>query len=73
MGRPGAEQARQHLRERRRNAHLHRRRPSQEVSDYPKRFAADSGADELMTVHYSDSVPNRLRSVELLAKKRVWA
>lgn len=30
-------------------------------------FAAQTGADELMTVHYSDSVPNRLRSVELLA------
>ena len=38
-----------------------------EVSAYLEKFAADTGADELMTVHYSDSVPNRLRSVELLA------
>jgi luciferase family oxidoreductase group 1 len=30
-------------------------------------FGREAGADELMTVHYSDSVPNRLRSVELLA------
>jgi len=37
------------------------------VSAYLENFAADSGADELMTVHYSDTVPNRLRSVELLA------
>ena len=38
-----------------------------EVSAYLEKFAEDTGADELMTVHYSDSVPNRLRSVELLA------
>jgi alkanesulfonate monooxygenase SsuD/methylene tetrahydromethanopterin reductase-like flavin-dependent oxidoreductase (luciferase family) len=38
-----------------------------EVSAYLEKFAAETGADELMTVHYSDSVPNRLRSVELLA------
>jgi alkanesulfonate monooxygenase SsuD/methylene tetrahydromethanopterin reductase-like flavin-dependent oxidoreductase (luciferase family) len=38
-----------------------------EVSAYLEGFAAETGADELMTVHYSDSVPNRLRSVELLA------
>jgi len=38
-----------------------------EVAGYLERFALDTGADELMTVHYSDSVPNRLRSVELLA------
>jgi alkanesulfonate monooxygenase SsuD/methylene tetrahydromethanopterin reductase-like flavin-dependent oxidoreductase (luciferase family) len=37
-----------------------------EVIAYLKSFAADTAADELMTVHYSDSVPNRLRSVELL-------
>jgi luciferase family oxidoreductase group 1 len=37
-----------------------------EVGAYLEQFAADTGADELMTVHYSDSVPNRLRSVELL-------
>ncbi|HEX6601958.1 MAG TPA: MsnO8 family LLM class oxidoreductase, partial [Solirubrobacterales bacterium] len=38
-----------------------------EVSTYLENFAKETGADELMTVHYSDSVPNRLRSVELLA------
>jgi luciferase family oxidoreductase group 1 len=37
-----------------------------EVIAYLQSFAADTGADELMTVHYSDSVPSRLRSVELL-------
>ncbi len=40
---------------------------AEEVVAYLNGFAADTGADELMTVHYSDSVPNRLRSVELLA------
>jgi luciferase family oxidoreductase group 1 len=39
----------------------------EEVSAYLESFAVDSGADELITVHYSDSVANRLRSVELLA------
>lgn len=38
-----------------------------QVGSYLESFAADTGADELMTVHYSDSVPNRLRLVELLA------
>jgi luciferase family oxidoreductase group 1 len=38
-----------------------------EVAAYLEKFAAETGADELMTVHYSDSVPNRLRSVELVA------
>ena len=38
-----------------------------EVSAYLERFATETGADELMTAHYCDSVPNRLRSVELLA------
>jgi luciferase family oxidoreductase group 1 len=38
-----------------------------EVSAYLERFATETGANELITVHYSDSVPNRLRSVELLA------
>jgi luciferase family oxidoreductase group 1 len=37
-----------------------------EVIAYLDSFAVDTGADELMTVHYSDSVPSRLRSVELL-------
>jgi luciferase family oxidoreductase group 1 len=40
---------------------------SDEVASWLESFAADTGADELMTVHYSDSVPHRLRSVELLA------
>jgi alkanesulfonate monooxygenase SsuD/methylene tetrahydromethanopterin reductase-like flavin-dependent oxidoreductase (luciferase family) len=39
-----------------------------EVAGYLRQFAADTGADELMTVHYSDTVANRLRSVELLAE-----
>jgi hypothetical protein len=38
-----------------------------EVTAYLDKFAADTGADELIAAHYSDSVPNRLRSVELLA------
>jgi luciferase family oxidoreductase group 1 len=38
-----------------------------EVEDYLRRFAEDTGADELITVHYSDTVANRLRSVELVA------
>jgi luciferase family oxidoreductase group 1 len=38
-----------------------------EVTAYLQDFAAETGADELITAHYSDSVPNRLRSVELLA------
>jgi luciferase family oxidoreductase group 1 len=37
-----------------------------QVSAYLESFARETGADELMTVHYSDSVPNRLHSVELL-------
>jgi luciferase family oxidoreductase group 1 len=37
-----------------------------EVATYLEKFAADTGADELITAHYSDTVPNRLRSVELL-------
>jgi luciferase family oxidoreductase group 1 len=39
----------------------------EQVSAYLENFAAETGADELMTVHYSDTVANRLRSVELLA------
>jgi luciferase family oxidoreductase group 1 len=38
-----------------------------EASAYLEKFAAETGADELITVHYADTVPNRLRSVELLA------
>jgi luciferase family oxidoreductase group 1 len=38
-----------------------------EVHAYLQSFAADTGADELIAAHYSDSVPNRLRSVELTA------
>jgi luciferase family oxidoreductase group 1 len=40
---------------------------AEQVLTYLEGFAADTGADELITVHYSDSVPNRLRSVELTA------
>jgi luciferase family oxidoreductase group 1 len=40
---------------------------AEQVSSYLEGFAADTGADELMSVHYSDSVANRLRSVELVA------
>jgi luciferase family oxidoreductase group 1 len=39
-----------------------------EAADYLTRFQRRSGADELITAHYSDSVPNRLRSVELVAE-----
>jgi luciferase family oxidoreductase group 1 len=39
-----------------------------EAADYLTRFQRRTGADELITAHYSDSVPNRLRSVELLAE-----
>ncbi|HET8565526.1 MAG TPA: LLM class flavin-dependent oxidoreductase [Solirubrobacterales bacterium] len=38
-----------------------------QAASYLEGFAANTGADELMTVHYADSVPNRLRSVELVA------
>jgi luciferase family oxidoreductase group 1 len=38
-----------------------------EVAAYLESFAADTGADELIAAHYSDSVANRLRSVELTA------
>jgi luciferase family oxidoreductase group 1 len=40
---------------------------AEEAAAYLQSFAAETEADELITVHYSDSVPNRLRSVELLA------
>ncbi|HEU5254257.1 MAG TPA: LLM class flavin-dependent oxidoreductase [Solirubrobacterales bacterium] len=40
---------------------------AEEVGAYLERFAAETEADELITAHYSDSVPNRLRSVELTA------
>jgi len=40
---------------------------AEEAASYLMEFAAETEADELITVHYSDSVPNRLRSVELLA------
>ena len=38
-----------------------------EALDYLSRFGRHTGADELITVHYADTVANRLRSVELLA------
>ncbi len=40
---------------------------AEQASDYLARFAADTGAEELITVHYADSVADRVRSVELLA------
>jgi len=40
---------------------------AEQVVAYLESFAADTGADELITVHYSDSVANRLRSVGLTA------
>jgi luciferase family oxidoreductase group 1 len=39
-----------------------------DVVAYLDRFQGETGADELITVHYADSVANRLRSVELLAE-----
>lgn len=39
----------------------------EEVAAWLRSFAADTGADELIAAHYSDTVPNRLRSVELTA------
>ncbi len=38
-----------------------------EAADYLRRFQRRTDADELITVHYSDTVANRVRSVELLA------
>src|SRR6476646_5891042 len=40
---------------------------AEEVAAYLERFATDTGADELIAAHYSDSVANRLRSVALTA------
>ena len=42
--------------------------PAERVAAYLERFAADTGAEELITAHYSDSVANRLRSVRLTAQ-----
>ncbi|HKO38242.1 MAG TPA: LLM class flavin-dependent oxidoreductase [Solirubrobacterales bacterium] len=42
---------------------------AEEAGAYLGSFAAETGADELITAHYSDSVPNRLRSVELVAEE----
>ena len=42
---------------------------AEEAAAYLMEFAAETEADELITVHYSDSVANRLRSVELLAER----
>ncbi len=38
-----------------------------EAAAYLERFQQQTAADELITVHYNDSIENRLRSVELLA------
>ena len=40
----------------------------EEAAAYLDEFKRSTGADELITAHYSDSVASRLRSVELLAK-----
>jgi luciferase family oxidoreductase group 1 len=40
---------------------------AEEVTAYLESFARETGAEELMTVHYADTVPNRLRSVELVS------
>ena len=42
--------------------------PPEEVAAYLDDFQRKTGADELITVHYADSVANRVRSVELLAE-----
>jgi luciferase family oxidoreductase group 1 len=39
-----------------------------EAAAYLDDFQAKTGVDELITVHYADSVDNRVRSVELLAE-----
>jgi luciferase family oxidoreductase group 1 len=39
-----------------------------EAGEYLERFVEHAGADELIVVHQSNSVENRLRSVELLAE-----
>ena len=44
-----------------------------EALDYLDRFQRRTGADELITVHYSDKVAGRIRSVELLAEARAAA
>lgn len=40
----------------------------EEAAAYLADFQAKTGVDELMTVHYADSVDNRVRSVEVLAE-----
>ena len=39
-----------------------------EAAAYLADFQSKTGADELITVHYADSVDNRIRSVEILAE-----
>ncbi|MGE0066691.1 MAG: LLM class flavin-dependent oxidoreductase [Solirubrobacterales bacterium] len=41
---------------------------AEQAAAYLEGFQQRTGADELITVHYADSVANRLRSVELLAE-----
>ncbi len=40
----------------------------EEAAAYLADFQAKTGVDELITVHYADSVDNRVRSVEILAE-----
>ena len=39
-----------------------------EAAAYLADFQEKTGVDELITVHYADSVDNRVKSVELLAE-----
>ena len=39
-----------------------------EAAAYLADFQSKTGAEELITVHYADSVDNRVRSVEILAE-----
>jgi alkanesulfonate monooxygenase SsuD/methylene tetrahydromethanopterin reductase-like flavin-dependent oxidoreductase (luciferase family) len=40
----------------------------EEAASYLADFQEKTGAQELITVHYADSVDNRVKSVELLAE-----
>ena len=42
-----------------------------EAAAYLADFQAKTGVEELITVHYADSVENRVRSVEILAEAAI--
>ena len=44
-----------------------------EAAAYLADFQSKTGVQELITVHYADSVDNRVRSVELLAEAAALA